>query len=145
MVVQTLNLIKQSIGWMRQRVGARGQCRIYLGQGPGPGWNSVPSSLKSKRAVTRVSLTAWGPGTRLRAVARSRGKAPGAGGGGGSRGGSRYGPIRPRPPLLTAKLCKISPFLGYIIHSAPLFTNLDTRPPLFTNPGSATDCEAPGS
>ena len=34
----------------------------------------------------------------------------------------------PEPPLLTAKSCKFSPFLGYIIHSAPLFTNLDTRP-----------------
>ena len=37
-------------------------------------------------------------------------------------GGSRYGPIRPPahpPPFLTAKLCKISPFFGFIIHSAP--------------------------
>ena len=36
-------------------------------------------------------------------------------------------------PLLTAKSCKFSLFLGYISQSS---SPLDTRPPLFTNPGS---------
>ena len=38
-----------------------------------------------------------------------------------NRGGSRYGPNRHRPPLLTAKSCKFSRFWGYISYSAPLY------------------------
>ena len=45
------------------------------------------------------------------------------------RGGSRYGPIRPRPPtLLTTKSCKVSLFWGHI---SQFSLNFDTRPPLF--------------
>ena len=49
------------------------------------------------------------------------------------RGGSRYGPIRPRPPLLKTKSCKFSLFWGHI---SQFSLNFDTRPPLFANPGS---------
>ena len=39
----------------------------------------------------------------------------------GIRGGSRYGPIRPRPaPLLTATSCKFSLFWDYVSHPPPL-------------------------
>ena len=36
-------------------------------------------------------------------------------------------------PLLTTKLCKFSTLLGYISHFGLFFTDLDTRPLLFTN------------
>ena len=55
------------------------------------------------------------------------------------RGRSRYGPIQPRPPLLTAKLANSALFRAISAIWPPLFTNLDTRPPLFTNPASAPE------
>ena len=49
------------------------------------------------------------------------------------RGGSRCGPVRSGPPLLTAKSCKFSLYWGYISQFHP---NFDTRLPIFANSGS---------
>ena len=51
-----------------------------------------------------------------------------------NRGRSRYLWADLAWPLLTAELYKFSLFWGFVSLSAPPFTNLDTWPPLFTNP-----------